>query len=245
MSLVSWNEIFYICVFIGCGVLALRAVSKKVIKKIKMSLFDSRVQRVEELVAKLYSGEENPYYISVRYREENHIEGGQFTYGEIVIRSFAHLLSLTLPVSGEVFYDLGCGAGKAVFCASLCFPFLRAKGVELLSPMFEFCLRSKIRFIQLITDDGYFKKNKVDIEFIRGDLLQVDFSDGNIFFLNATCFCDDDWNKLIAKLSQLPIGVRLIIVTRHLESDVFELIESGAYAMSWGFSSVFVYRKIL
>lgn len=245
MSFVSLNENYFIWVFIGCGVLGLRTVSRKVIRKIKMSLFASRVRCVEELVAKLYSGEENPYYISVRYREENHIEGEQFTYGEIVIPSFAHLLNLTFPASGEVFYDLGCGAGKAVFCASLSFPFLRAKGVELLSPMFEFCLRSKNRLIQLMADDSYFKKNKVDVEFIRGDLLQVDFSDGNIFFLNATCFCDDDWNKLMAKLSQLPIGVRLIIVTRHLESDVFELIESGTYAMSWGFSSVFVYRKIL
>lgn len=209
-----------------------------------MSLFESRVRRVDEMVAKLYSGEESPYYISVHFREENHIEGEQFTYGEIVIPSFAQLLSLTSPASGEVFYDLGCGAGKAVFCASLCFPFLKARGVELLPPMFEFCLKLKNRFIQLISEDSFFQKNVADVEFIEGDFMQVDFSDGNIFFLNATCFRDDDWNKLISKLSELPIGVRLIIGSRHLESDLFELIESGTYAMSWGFSSVFIYRKI-
>lgn len=208
-----------------------------------MSLFSTRVLRADELLTSLYSQQENPYSISLHFREENHIDGEEFTYGEIVPASFAQLLAFTVPAEGEIFYDLGCGAGKAVFCASLCFPYLRAKGVELLPPMFDFCTTLKKHFVKLVSENRYFRNNVPSVDFIQGDLLEVDFSDGNIFFLNATCFRDNDWSTLLKKLDALPIGIRVIVVTRHLESDAFELIEQGTYSMSWGFSSVSVYRK--
>lgn len=240
---ISWFEFFLLLAIFVSGIFAVRKLSRIVFRKYRVSLFATRVQRMNELLSSLYGNEENPYYVSLHFREEHHIDGEQFTYGEILPSSFAQLLNLTSPVAGEIFYDLGCGSGKAVFCAPLCFPFLKAKGVELLPPLFEYCSKLKNQFMQLVTESKYFKKNVPSVEFFQGDLLNVDFSDGNIFFLNATCFRDDDWNNLIKKLSALPVGVRVIIVTRHLENEAFELIETGTYSMSWGFSSVFIYRK--
>lgn len=243
MAPISWGEYLLLLIVFGFAIYALIRLFNTVTRNHRMSLFSTRVLRAEELLTILYSQQENPYSISLHFREENHIDGEEFTYGEIVPSTFAQLLTFTTPAEGEIFYDLGCGAGKAVFCASLCFPNLSAKGVELLPPMYDFCTTLKNQFVRLVSENRFFKKNIPQVEFIQGDLLQVDFSDGNIFFLNATCFRDDDWITLLKKLGSLPAGVRVIVVTRHLESDAFELIEHGTYSMSWGFSSVFVYRK--
>ena len=50
------------------------------------------------------------------------------------------LFALTNPKEGEVFWDLGCGGGRAMVIAALCFPQLKAvKGVELLDGLHEMC----------------------------------------------------------------------------------------------------------
>ena len=36
-----------------------------------------------------------------------------------------------------MFYDLGCGTGKALFIAALCFPFAKCVGIELLEGLCE------------------------------------------------------------------------------------------------------------
>jgi hypothetical protein len=113
-----------------------------------------------------------------------------------------------------------------------------------LPPIFKLSIALHERFNLLVAENTYFKKNSFNIEFIRGDLLKKEFGGGTIFFLNATCFRDDDWVGLQAKLSSLAEGTRIIIVTRQLDDVAFELIESGTYPMSWGPSSVYVYRKI-
>ena len=54
-------------------------------------------------------------------------------YGEVVFYYFIPLLEYAKPKPGEVFYDLGCGAGKPLLTASLAFPKLKVcKGIEYL-----------------------------------------------------------------------------------------------------------------
>lgn len=65
------------------------------------------------------------------------------TYGEVVFTSFVPLLGYAKPKAGEVFWDIGCGAGKPVIIASLAFPELKAcKGVEILDNLVK--LASKV-----------------------------------------------------------------------------------------------------
>ena len=57
----------------------------------------------------------------------------EFTQGEVVCQYFIPLLDYVKPKPGEVFYDLGCGAGKPLLIASLAFPNLKiCKGIEYL-----------------------------------------------------------------------------------------------------------------
>ena len=57
----------------------------------------------------------------------------EFVYGEIVFLYFVPLLEYVKPKPGEIFWDLGCGAGKPLITASLAYPELKVcKGIELL-----------------------------------------------------------------------------------------------------------------
>jgi len=46
----------------------------------------------------------------------------EFTYGEVLFPYFIPLIGLAKPKEGEVFWDLGCGTGKPMAIAALCFP---------------------------------------------------------------------------------------------------------------------------
>ena len=57
----------------------------------------------------------------------------ELIYGEVVFQYFIPLLGYAKPQKGEIFYDLGCGAGKPLITASLAFPELKVcKGIEFL-----------------------------------------------------------------------------------------------------------------
>ena len=57
----------------------------------------------------------------------------EFTQGEVESQYFIPLLDYVKPKPGEVFYDLGCGAGKPLLIASVAFPTLKiCKGIEYL-----------------------------------------------------------------------------------------------------------------
>ena len=70
--------------------------------------------------------------VSLRYIQKAHDEllisktDQSLTYGEIVPSSFLQILGFTAPplteedaTSSRIFYDLGCGTGRAVICAAL------------------------------------------------------------------------------------------------------------------------------
>ena len=46
----------------------------------------------------------------------------EFTYGEVLFEHFIAVLEYAQPQPGEVFWDLGCGAGRPLVTASLAFP---------------------------------------------------------------------------------------------------------------------------
>ena len=49
---------------------------------------------------------------------------------------FVPLLDYAKPQPGEVFWDLGCGAGRPLIAASLAFPQLKVvRGIELLGKL--------------------------------------------------------------------------------------------------------------
>ena len=60
----------------------------------------------------------------------------ELIYGEIIFVYFIPLLEYAKPKAGEVFWDLGCGAGKPLISASLAYPELKVcRGIELLDKL--------------------------------------------------------------------------------------------------------------
>ena len=55
-------------------------------------------------------------------KEKNLNSQMEFTYGEVLFEHFVAVLEYADPQPGEVFWDLGCGAGRPLVTASLAFP---------------------------------------------------------------------------------------------------------------------------
>lgn len=197
-----------------------------------------RYKKIKPVLTKLYSGV-NAYKLSVDYRKEHDIGEENFVYGEIMFTSFANILNITQPLSGEIFYDLGCGSGKAVFTTALLYDYLDVRGIEILKPLYDLCITLLAKFKKIVHN-----KHPNNIQFFNDDLLTLDFSDADIVFINATCFNADSWKIITKGFEKLKKGARVIISTKKLESNLFENIHSGIHLMSWGQNSINIYKKI-
>lgn len=162
-------------------------------------------------------------------------------YGEILLDSFFEILKEVKPKDGEIFYDLGCGVGKPVFAASFLFPFSKSIGIELLQDVYQGALKVKENF-----EKNYPKEqiNNKKILFINGDIFKTDFFDGDVIFIHATCLPNQLMEALSKKLENLKKGSRVIVATRSIYSDKFNLQKSITYKMGWGESLVNFYEKI-
>lgn len=208
------------------------------LKRFKVILKELIITRRQPIFAKLYQNI-NAYELSIQDRKQTQLDNNdEFIYGEILFSSFAELLSIVKPRANEKFYDLGCGSGKAIFTAALIYPELNCVGIEYIQSLHELCLKLREKYHALSPDSAH-----SPMEFIRANFLEYDFSDANIIFINATCLNQISWEILKTKFKQLQPRSRIIITSKTLESPEFRMIENGAYLMSWGRSSVYVYEK--
>lgn len=187
--------------------------------------------------------------ISRRDRKRLKIGDDAFIYGEIDFLSFAFILDKVKPQAGEIFYDLGSGAGKAVIAAALSFDFVKSVGVELLPGLCAVANEQISKAHTLVKSqnktlsDTYLARLS-RIEIINVDLQQCDFSEANIVFINATCFGYGMWEKVQEKLNSLQSGSRIIVTTKKIQHENFQLLNSDQELMSWGMNSVQIYQKI-
>ncbi len=174
----------------------------------------------------------NSIEISQQDRANREDEYG-FVYGEITFEGFCRLLAITKPKPQEIFYDLGSGAGKAIFCSALLYDWKKCCGIELLPGLYQLSLDQLHQF-----------PAKADaIQFIHDDFLMQDISDADVLFINATSFFEDFWHKIVLKLDTLKSGTRIIVTSKRLDERQYHLLDAQMLPMSWGMSSVSVYRK--
>ncbi len=187
--------------------------------------------------------------ISLKDRHKLKIQDDAFVYGEIDFLSFMFILDKVKPQVGEVFYDLGSGAGKAVFTAALNYDLSRSVGIELLPGLSEQSkkliedTRNLVK-LQFANFNDLYSKRLSSIEIINADLLKCDFTDADIIFVNATCFSETSWEKILEKFLSLKSGSRVITTSKTILDPAFQLVESELELMSWGMNSVYIYKKI-
>jgi precorrin-6B methylase 2 len=200
--------------------------------------------RCLKILTKLYENV-SPFSISLEERKLKNIQADKsFTYGEVVFYSFAQILELAQPKPGEIFYDLGCGAGKPVFIAALVFDFAKACGVEKLENLYKLCVTLNEKLPTLPEVKELPADKKINIQFINDDFLKVDISEADIVFINATCFHGDLWDAILARLLKLKVGARVILTTRIINIGGFKLKHQSLFLMSWGLSQVSIYERI-
>merc|ERR1712110_335466 len=87
-----------------------------------------KIKIFEEIVAQ----KEDVFEVARKDRDKLTLESNQeFAYGEIIPVYLIPYVDHIKPQPGEIFYDLGCGAGKPVITASIAFPMLKVcKGIE-------------------------------------------------------------------------------------------------------------------
>lgn len=167
--------------------------------------------------------------------------GDASVYGEIRFMSLIKLLDLAEPKPHEVLIDLGCGTGKTLLTAGLCFPLKEVIGIEYIKEIY-ISAKEKLKALkELLKAQEPFKVSPVKL--VHGDLFDYKLHKADIIFINATCFGDEMMKRLFKKFEHLKSGARVIITSHQIPSDSFKEIHSGRYPMSWGLNSARIYIK--
>lgn len=179
-------------------------------------------------------------------------EDTSFTYGEVEFLPFSELLVKAGAKDGDVFYDLGCGAGKAIIAAALSpVRFSKVVGVELLPGLCELARKAAARLREIqnadMLPDDYCSggSSYSPVEVVQGDMLQVDWSHADVMYLSSICFSDELMMGLAERARRLKPGTR-IITLKHFPKyqDEFEILSSGWYKMTWGRINVLILKKL-
>ena len=184
----------------------------------------------------------NGTYISQQERKRLKLEEDAFTYGEIDFITFMLIFSKIKVEDQEIFYDLGSGTGKVVFTVALWGSFSKVYGIELLPGLHEIASNQLEQAKIFLADDERMSKLQ-SIQFLQGDFKNIDFSDADILFINATCLSHPTWVLLLEKFSKLRTGARIIITTKKIPLKEFSLIYHDTILMSWGLNSINIYIK--
>ncbi|MBL4605933.1 MAG: hypothetical protein JKY02_09820 [Flavobacteriaceae bacterium] len=109
-----------------------------------------------------------------------------------------------------VFYDLGSGYGKVILYGAYHYPKVQFKGIEIIEERNKIC-NTLIDKLQL--------KN---IKTYCTDFFEVDFSDGDVFYIFNPLY-EPMYEKLIQKLHSIAL-VKPITIVAESKCDVFDTI---------------------
>ena len=163
----------------------------------------------------------------------------EFTYGEVDFVHIAPIFELCKPKDGEVFWDLGCGAGKCMVAMALLYPNMaKIAGVEFLDLLYESCENTANQFRNIVKDGP-------GIEVYHGDMLKTDWSDADILFSSSICFPNELIEGILEKSHSLKKGARFITLKNFPMNSIFEVKYSTRVKMTWGKTGVYVLEKVV
>lgn len=203
------------------------------------NLLDEDLSRLFEVFKGIFSKVEGSS-ISQNERKRLNCNGkSEFTYGEIDFVHMGPIFELCKPKPGEVFWDLGCGAGKCMGAMALLYPDLhKVAGVEYLDLLYESC-NSSMEVLKKHTNP------ELKIEVHHGDMLETDWSDADILFSSSICFPNELIEGILEKSYLLKKGARFITLKSFPLNDIFEVRHSTRVKMTWGKTGIYVLEKIV
>lgn len=164
----------------------------------------------------------------------------EYTYGEIEFIPFIALLSLINPDENTVFYDLGCGVGKAVLACAMVYPVKQSIGIELFPELYQCACQQA----QLLAEQIDYANKAKNIHFMLSDFLTANLEEATLIFINATAFMGTTWEKLCQKIHELAQVDIIITTSKPLISELFIPKIHTNVQMSWGSVSAYIhYRK--
>ena len=179
----------------------------------------------------------NGFILSQQARQKN--DAPEYVYGEIEFIPFIALLSLISPNDKTIFYDLGCGTGKAVLACAMVFPVHQSVGVELFPELYLSACKQAEQLAQIANYSEQIKK----IKFISGDFLETNLNDATLIFINSSALFGPTWEKLCERLNHLPHLDTVITTSKALHSDKFSIIQRVPVAMSWGVVYAYIHAR--
>lgn len=144
------------------------------------------------------------------------------------------------PQNNGIFIDVGCGIGNVIFAAALLHNFHTCIGIEILSDLHSVCNNIKDTLWNRQVRSLNKLKLEIEIQFKLGDALVIDWSYGNVIFINATCFSNDMMIKLKNAAENLAVGSIVLCVTKFIPSSLFDVVESSEMSLSWGKACLFI-----
>lgn len=177
----------------------------------------------------------NPYRICQRYLRSLPDDRVQKIYGESFFTTLDTIAKAVNLSEKDVIYDLGCGRGRSVFWFHAMYK-CRAVGVEIF-PLFVTQAR-KIK-----------KKLGMDgVEFIYGNLMDLDYDDATIIYFYGTAFTNEAVAKLMSRFNTLKAGTRVVSVSYPLpdytDELAFELEQKIKGKYLWGYADIYIQRKL-
>ena len=138
------------------------------------------------------------------------------------------------------FCDLGSGTGNVVVSsAHLLGVFERYTGIEILERMYTYSQEKRDIFI------SDFPEFAGRVNFINGDILNVDLSFYDVFFINYPMSDSILQERFFRKIEkELSVGDVVIMGIGMLDSEYFEIIDSIVFEFSWGPGSCRYYVKV-
>ncbi|MCF7800077.1 methyltransferase domain-containing protein [Candidatus Babeliales bacterium] len=167
--------------------------------------------------------------------------GGNSTYGEITYESVENLAKTLNLNKKSVFYDLGCGVGKAVLQVYLNFPVKKSVGVELSKTRIEKAAAIK----KQVKMDKKLAKNR-KLKFYKENMTKISLKDATAVYLCSTCFSDQLMSDMANKIAkECKKGTKVATLRALPEHKSFKKIDILNLPMTWSSgSSVYIYEKI-
>ncbi len=165
-------------------------------------------------------------------------------YGEVTLTALAAILhDLPIQAQHRIFYDLGSGTGKAVVGAALLGSFERVVGIELVEELAATARQLAQRLPPRFPPQAR-NHRQIVLEFHHGDFRDYNFSDGDVIFIQSTCYDAALMHELAQKLLHQKLGSLIITVSQSLIVPHLRVLKTQKCVMGWGTVSVYIHEKI-